>query len=523
MAGACLPFSKSLGAFFNPPNVNLVDTKHPKDCDKDLRTPLFTNASLLSYANFNYHKSTVAIKDVLYKADESISNCVLDIPNLPAEICDDTNHHATDESALRYRAYYRISTHENPTSGHDYDAVPLPCVVLFHPGGFQECPSYLTPGLVTICEQLAARGYIAITCEYRTGRKLDNVDTNRVSAQQQLAPYRAIQDGRGAIRSIIKRNNSNTPDNHLQKFTINEDQFFVGGLSAGAITALGIAYYRSQTMMNQVFPVASTSLTVQQALGHMNADYYYGEPGSDLGNPNYWPVIRGVLNCWGGITIPKSFDGTSNPDLGSSESGFFAGTGTGSKINPPIIGFAGTLDEVVYFEDDNTFQNILNSKATAFRNEDFCLNTTGSYKLKDTGINEDLIFVKQCSAQNLYYILKHSSIDRFTELYVDCNMKHGINNLLKDNFGVYKTDSNGDNITTKDDVYTYIAIRAAIFFQTIMQVSPTAAFPEFGFRGKSLFRSRADNVDSTNQRICTQCDNNPVGDTCGPSEDLECD
>jgi len=386
--------------------------------------------------------------------------------------------------------------------------------VLFHPGGFKECPDYLTPGLVTICQQLAARGYIAITVGYRGGRILDPntvLTASRTSAQQQLAIYRAIQDGRGAIRSIIKRNDP--ADKHGNQFRINEDQFFIGGLSAGAITAVSIAYYRSQNMINQVFPVASTSLTIQQALGHINADYYYGETGTDLNNPKYSPVIRGVLNCWGGISIPKSYDGTTFPDFGTSESGFFAGTG--GHINPPIIGFAGALDTTVYFKDDNTFQNLLNSKNSLYRNESNCLATSGTYKLKDTGSNDDLIFVKQCSAQNLYYILKDPSINRFTELYVDCNMTHGINDFHTDNFGV--------NATSDDDVYTYIAVRTAIFFQTIMNVPITAAFPKFAYRGKSLFHSTDDTSHITNQRICADsCDSNPLGDTCDLTVDSEC-
>lgn len=104
-------------------------------------------------------------------------------------------------------------------------------------------------------------------------------------------------------------------------------------------------------------------------------------------------------------------------------------------------------------------------------------------------------------------------------------MHHGIdkNSVNTDNFGVYKTDSFGNDITTDTDVYTYIAIRAAIFFQTIMNVSVTAPFPPFGYRGKSLFRSTDDTSHITNQRICTDCDGNPSTDTCDLPDDPECD
>ena len=151
--------------------------------------------------------------------------------------------------------------------------------------------------MTTICREFARRGFIAFTIGYRTGRIKDTPNPDRTSAQQGLASYRGIQDGRGAIRSIIKRNAST--DKHGNKFRINEDQFFIGGLSAGAIIAMGSTYYRNQGMINQAYPVRGTSISVEDALGHINSDYYYGETGSDFANPLYTPLIRGVLNGWG--------------------------------------------------------------------------------------------------------------------------------------------------------------------------------------------------------------------------------
>jgi len=528
IAGSLLPFSKLFSnAATLSENIFAVDLQTPIDYTKDLRNPLFTNPAYIKEAGFQYHKGTYAgiAKDVLYKEEESLP-CIEDVAALPLKSCDVTNHHFygngnpdNDISILRYYAFYPTSTYEDSLNGHEYDAMPLPCVAIYHPGGFQECPDYLQPGIITMCQQLAARGFIAITIDYRAGRIKDDILTDRASAQQQLAPYRGIQDGRGAIRTIFKRNAETNRGGH--NFRINTNQFFVGGQSAGAVVAMGIAYYRTQAMINQAFAVINTSLTVEDALGPMDADYYYGEPG----NPAYFPRIRGVVNCWGGITIPKTFDSSStypNPDLGKVEKDFFLATSgeTANKINPPMIGFAGTLDETIPFPDDPSLQDIINSKNSKFRGENLCFNEPGDFILKNPGNGPVFnVFVKQCSALNIYYVLKE--LGRFTECYVDCNMGHGIKNVATDNFGL---DANG---STKDDVFTYIAIRTAVFFQSCIVDRPVnGAYPTFNYRGKSLFRSTLDKTEPpfiTNQRKCDECDGVPATDVCNFAEDPECD
>ena len=512
-----------------PPRKFLLDTYHPKDCSQDLRTPHFSPAmpNEISKADFTYFKANgsgnpVAPNDALYRQEEDIlyippsppkvgciENVYIDPPPDPTtylpDVCSVTNNHyfgsASDNvSSCRYRVYYPRSTWEGFATGHDYETVPLPCVVLFHPGGFQECQDHIQPGMVTMCTQFALRGFVAITVDYRGGRLKDS-DATLTSVQQQLAPYRAIQDARGAIRSIIKRNAST--DLHGNRFKIDEDQFFIGGMSAGAIAAMGATYYRNQAMINAAYFAAPTSLTIEQALGHINADYYYGEPGSDLENPIYWPVIRGALNCWGGIVIPKSKDGGT--DSGMTERAFFKATGTEDpdRINPPMIGFAGLDDDVIFFSDDSD-QYLLFSTDPPWRKTNFCLATSGSYTLKKPNATNP-VYSKQCSALNMYNFLKGMNMSkRFTELYIDCDMRHGINNIATDNFSIIPT------ATSKDDVYTYIVIRAAIFFQTIMNVSVSGPFPPFNYRKKSLF------VDTMNNRICTDCDGD-AGDSAACS------
>ena len=83
----------------------------------------------------------------------------------------------------------------------------------------------------------------------------------------------------------------------------------MGGASAGAALAMGLAYFRDQTMINETLPwlvnssSAPDSITILAALGSLDYDKYFALPTNPL------PVIRGVLNCWGGILLPMAKDG----------------------------------------------------------------------------------------------------------------------------------------------------------------------------------------------------------------------
>lgn len=184
--------------------------------------------------------------DVLYAAD----NCI-------GATSDDCNQ---DISSLVYDVYYPEK------SISEYEACPLPAVILFHAGGFSECSNFGQPGISTICEELAKKGYVAFCVEYRRGRlKQGNKYT---SVQQQLAVYRACQDARGAIRSIIKRqDNETTGDNWGDPYRINTSKIFVGGMSAGGVAAMSAAWY-TDAMVSTIFTsiTTPTGSTINQAL-----------------------------------------------------------------------------------------------------------------------------------------------------------------------------------------------------------------------------------------------------------------
>lgn len=239
-------------------------------------------------------------------------------------------------TALYYFVYY-------PTNFVDYNTCKLPALIMFHSGGFSECSDPDQDGLNYFCESMAARGFVVFSCQYRVGvipdqRPIPGVinpvgpKEEYVSAQQILAIYRACQDARGAIRSIIKRQNNETSgDNWNDPYRINTNKIFVGGMSAGSVIAMNAVYYQSQntfqSMIDAVFPNVSSSL------GSINPNFYYAAPPT-LPSDDFLPNIQGCLNMWGSMFIPKS--DFSNPY------NFFSN----NVYMPPLISFAGAKDEV---------------------------------------------------------------------------------------------------------------------------------------------------------------------------------
>ncbi len=427
---------------------------------------------------FTYYKDTGVIKDVLYHGDNGLG-CVTDSTTK----CDDTNKHQTDETALRYRAFYPIGTDSLP-DGHDYNAKPLPLMAFFHAGGFKECTQYDDDFSETMGMEFARKGFIFLSVEYRTGRLSDIYVGSHWTAQQQLATCKGIQDVRGALQSIVKRNANSS---HGGRFKIDTSQFFIGGASAGAVIAVNSVYLKNQNRINQIFLTASSSpLTIKDAVGPIDTNYYFG-------NSTYMPVVRGILSCWGAILMPKEYD--------NKEDSFFISND--AKDNAPIIAFHGFLDPEISYSDD-TLQSYHNSKSSPYNQENFCLCKTGNFIIKSPGNDSSKVFVKKGSGFNMYNILMSSSINRFTQLYTDCNGLHGLDG--DDNVA---TTDYGTNYANDTRVTKYIAQRAAVFFQVIMNYTGLSIHPPAGYTGgRSYF------TDCKNNRKCIDdSDNN----TCGSS------
>ena len=255
----------------------------------------------------------------------------------------------------------------------------------------------------------------------------------------------------------------------------------------------------------------------------MHPDYYYAPlyP-SDPEEESYWPVIKGVACLWGGIQIPKSFDGNATyptgDDGGAAEKNFFPNSTTWA--NPPMIAFHGALDDTIPFYDGENFQDINLSDPPQGSNVNYNSDAacTLSNKTFQAFTDENVIELKMCSSLNLYNILRKRN--RWTELYVSCLMAHGLDEDCQLCSNVYKNKDDctkpclfasdfGIGSQSSDEVITYMAQRIAVFFQSIMDYITNVADapPPKNYRGQSMF------VDCENFRICANATANNAG--CG--------
>lgn len=195
-----------------------------------------------------------------------------------------------------------------------------------------------------------------------------------VSAQQVLGIYRACQDARGAVRSIIKsQRNPTDTDIHPGRYRIDTNKIFIGGMSAGSLMAMNTVYYQRHSQIDSSLPGVST------VLGDIDQDYYYGDT-----TINFLPNILGVLDMWGAIILHKNL---------SNQSSFFGGL----QYHPPIIGFQGQGD--IIFPPDRDFVYFSPPRSVSYdflnRNlntETHCLNTS-SYSVDTFELNHDAIAI----------------------------------------------------------------------------------------------------------------------------------
>lgn len=382
------------------------------NCNLDIRQPVFTIDSLTGDKAIVYGKYNPTYKDVEYFGCNGFVN----------------TYCSSDTSFLKYYVYY--------PKNHNYNSCPLPAIIMFHGGGFSDCNGIEGAEYIAYaCAEFAKRGFVVYNINYRLGALIDYVDHDYVSAQEILGIYRAVQDGRGALRSIIKRQRNQTFFN--DPYIIDTNKIFLAGESAGSVLALNLAYYQSQAMIDSTAPGA------KEVLGSINADYYYGD--SII---SYEKKIKGVMNMWGNVFLPVS----ALPNPGS----FFA-----SNINnPPAISFHGKLDSVAPYGLVNRYFAPNRFPHSLFNSESHCLVSGNKYQLYPKKSGPD---VYSSGSQQIYNFLKKNRIP--AELYLDCQMQHGIDE--DDNPDGFNSEF-GTGAINNLGVYHYLVERTAVFFQAVI-------------------------------------------------------
>ncbi len=161
-------------------------------------------------------------------------------------------------------------------------ATDRPLIIMAFGGAFV-VGTKIQPELVSFCESMAKRGYVVASIDYRLGFNVFDDDT------AVRAVYRGAQDVISAI--LYFKGNA-------AQYGIDPDKIFVGGNSAGSISAIHAAYGEaSERSGNDLF---SSTYDV-------NGWPDLGEPteGNTASGLNYLASgdynVAGIVNLWGAI------------------------------------------------------------------------------------------------------------------------------------------------------------------------------------------------------------------------------
>lgn len=185
----------------------------------------------------------------------------------------------------------------------DKGVASRPLLVLIHGGGFYN-GNKTNAGYKEWGEYFASLGYTVASVNYRLG-----FHANKASIEK--AGYRAVQDVNAAIRFIVK---------NYKEYGVDPQRVFVAGTSAGAITALNVAYMSEDNIPSS----AKGEGPIDAVNPHTRADF----------------SIRAVGSMWGAVNDLAVLDN--------------------KKI--PIISFHSTGDPVVPFGVDHPFQEVFGNE-----------------------------------------------------------------------------------------------------------------------------------------------------------------
>ncbi len=143
-----------------------------------------------------------------------------------------------------------------------------PLILMIHGGGLVSGDKI---NFTRVCREFARRGFVALSIDYRLGLNCLADITSK-----EKAAYRAQQDANAAFRFVVE--NANV-------LRIDTAWMFIGGGSAGAVTALSLVYL-SQSEWNAYAPA------IPALLGNLN------NSGNNL---THSYTIKGIFNNWGAM------------------------------------------------------------------------------------------------------------------------------------------------------------------------------------------------------------------------------
>jgi para-nitrobenzyl esterase len=164
-----------------------------------------------------------------------------------------------------------------------------PLVVLAHGGSFIGGTREDDVTITELCADLASKGYVTASIDYRLTSVLGMADSTTAITEV----MQSISDFKAAVRYFYKDVYTNG-----NSYKIDTARIFIGGNSAGAVSAVHYAY------------IDSIQMVPAYLQGIINAN---GGLEGNSGNPGYSSKIRGVVNLAGGLNHPEWITACSLP------------------------------------------------------------------------------------------------------------------------------------------------------------------------------------------------------------------
>lgn len=179
-----------------------------------------------------------------------------------------------------------------------------PMVLLLHGGAFYVGDKG-DSAIAGWCHHLAAMGYVAVSANYRLGFLPTKAEITR-------AGYAALQDAHAAMRYLVE---------HRAEYQIDTNQLFVGGASAGSITALNLAFMRDKDRPSAVTARRWRDMGTIASSGNSSHAHFH---------------IKAVINMWGAVNNLNML----------------------KNSNADVVSFHGDHDQVVPYDNGFPFNDL---------------------------------------------------------------------------------------------------------------------------------------------------------------------
>ena len=274
-------------------------------------------------------------------------------------------------TTVNYSDIYNDSYHSMDIYTPDGDTETNRPVILYMHGGSYYGGNKTMTDCVDFCENMAKKGYVTASLNYRLANIISFLSSNETQYETVL---KAVADAKSAIRFL--RKDYDNGDN----YGIDPNTIFVGGYSAGAVTAIHLAY------IDEINDLPTSPINVQNIVNNIGGQY--GIEG-DAGNYGYPSDVSGVISIAGGInnidwidtfdeplvSVQGTSDLTVNYNCGPGMNNPLVLTLCGSGEMHPKADMVGVInDKLIFTGENHSWPAYGNSNAKFVQATDFITN-----------------------------------------------------------------------------------------------------------------------------------------------------